>query len=554
MNPGSPRLAVFLGVFALSLGAFAQNSSSPQEGGVPRASEPLRTNTRLVVVDVVVTDGKGQPVGDLKAEDFTLLESGKTQTISGFSYQHSGGPSGTAHTAQLPPNVVSNAPQYKSNSLNVVLFDAVNGELPSQAYAKDQLAKFFSTATLDRPVAIFVLERQLKLLHDFTTDGAALKSAIEKYSPPAKTNVTESFDSRRTVFTTKGDYHTDVLSTETTLNQLNILAKMLAGYPGRKNLIWLSESFPLNLFPDSVLQAAMSAADVGGQTADGTGSHTAPVRADPNSFDRMLQPGDARDFAGMIKKVADALMNAQVAVYPVDAAGVGRNDRIASQQTMTDVASRTGGKAFVNTNNLSMSIGAGLDDGSTYYTLSYYPENKKWDGQFRPIEIKTGRADVKLRHRVGYYALDPEKLRQEASDKVAENLSRMLEFDAPAATAVLFQAGVVPPSDKTKNKLLVNFAIDPHSIAFERTGDGMEHARIVCTVWAYGKNKEKPNMSEADVTKADLKPDVYQQVMKQYFPCSRTLELKPGAYTLKLGVLDRTTNLIGTTVTTVTVQ
>jgi VWFA-related protein len=546
---------MLIGVLALSLSAFAQNSSSPQESGALRASEPLRTNTRLVTVDVVVTDSKGHAVGDLKAEDFTLLESGKPQTISGFSYQHPGAASATVRTVQLPPNVVSNAPQYKSNSLNVVLFDVVNGELPSQAYAKDQLVKFFSTtATLDRPVAIFVLERQLKLLHDFTTDGAALKSALEKYSPPAKTNVTESFDSRRTPFATKGDYHTDVLSIETTLNQMNILAKMLAGYPGRKNLIWLSESFPLNLFPDSVLQAAMSAADVGGQTADGTGSHTAPVRADPNAFDRMLQPGDARDFAGMIKKVADALMNAQVAVYPVDAAGVGRNDRIASQQTMTNVASRTGGKAFVNTNNLTLSIGAGLDDGSTYYTLSYYPSNRNWDGQFRPIEIKTGRADVKLRHRVGYYALDPEKLRKEASDKVAENLSRMLEFDAPAATAVLFQAGVVPPSDKTKNKLLVNFAIDPNSIAFERTSDGMEHARIVCTVWAYGKNKEKPSMSESDITKADLKPDVYQQVMKQYFPCSRTLELRPGAYTLKLGVLDRTTNLIGTTVTTVTVQ
>jgi hypothetical protein len=268
----------------------------------------------------------------------------------------------------------------------------------------------------------------------------------------------------------------------------------------------------------------------------------------------MVQTGNAQDFASMVKKVADALMNAQVAVYPIDAAGVGRNDRIASQHTMKDVASRTGGQVFLNTNNLVMSIGSSFDDGAAYYTLSYYPDNKMWDGQFRPIEIKTSRSGVKLRHRIGYYALDPEKLRQEASDKVAENLSRMLEFDAPAATAVLFQAGVVPPSDKTKNKLLVNFAIDPHSIAFERTSDGMEHARIVCTVWAYGKNKEKPNMSESDITKADLKPDVYQQVMKQYFPCSRTLELKPGAYTLKLGVLDRTTNLIGTTVTTVTVQ
>jgi VWFA-related protein len=540
MNPGSPRLAVFLGVFALSLGAFAQNSSSPQEGGVLRASEPLRTNTRLVVVDVVVTDSKGQPVSDLKAEDFALLEGGKPQKISGFSFQGLGRTSTGTPAAKLPPNVISNAPQYKSNSLNVVLFDALNGELPSQAYARDQLAKFFSTATLDRPVAVFALESQLKLLHDFTTDGAALKSAIEKYSPPAKTNVTESFDSRRSAFSTKGDYHTDERSIETTLNELNTLARMLAGYPGRKNLIWLSESFPLNLFPDSVLRPAPTIADL-----------SSP---DPNAFDRMVQTAEAKDFAGAVKKVADALMNAQVAVYPVDAAGVGRNDRIASQQTMTDVASRTGGKAFVNTNNLTMSIGAGLDDGATYYTLSYYPSNRNWDGQFRPIEIKTGRADLKLRHRIGYYAMDPEKLRKEHSDKVAEDLSRMLEFDAPAATAVLFQAGVVPPSDKTKNKLLVNFAIDPHSIAFERTSDGMEHARIVCTVWAYGKNKEKPNMSEADVTKADLKPDVYQQVMKQYFPCSRTLELKPGAYTLKLGVLDRTTNLIGTTVTTVTVQ
>jgi VWFA-related protein len=541
-----------MGLSVVLANAQAQ-SSSPQESGVSRISEPLRTSTRLVVVDVVVTDSKGQAVSDLQAEDFAVLEAGQPQKISGFSYQHAGASAAVRHV-QLAPNVVSNAPQYKSNSLNVVLFDVVNGELASQAYAKDQLAKFFSTSTLDRPVAVFVLERQLRLLHDFTTDGAALKLAIDKYTPPARANTTESFDSRRTVFTTKGDYHTDPRGIEATLTQLNTLAKMLAGYPGRKNLIWLSESFPVVLFPDSVLQPAMSAADIGGQTADGTFATAAPLRADPSSFDRMVQSQDFKDYAGLVKKVADALMNAQVAVYPVDAAGVGRNDHLAAQQTMTDVASRTGGKAFVNTNNLTASIGAGLDDGSSYYTLSYYPDNKKWDGQFRPIQIKASRDGVKLRHRVGYYALDPEKLRKEDSDKVAENLSRMLEFDAPAATAVLFQAGVVPPSAATKNKLLVNFAIDPHSIAFERSSDGMEHARVVCTVWAYGKNKEKPDMADADTTKADLKPDVYQQVMKQYFPCSRTLELKAGTYTLKLGVLDRTTNLIGTTVTTVTVQ
>jgi VWFA-related protein len=541
-------LVILTGSLAVPLSAYAQNSPSPQKGDTPRISETLRTNTRLVAVDVVVTDSKNQPVSDLKAEDFTMLEAGTPQKISGFTFQHPGDRR-VAAAKQLPPNVVTNAPQYASTSLNVILFDAVNGEFVSQAYAKDQLVKFFGGATLDRPVAVFAMESQLKILHDFTSDAAALKTVIEKYNPPTKTNATESFESRQSAFPTKGDYHTDNRSIETTLNELSTLAKMLSSYPGRKNLIWLSESFPLDLFPDQVIQTSMMGVDL-------KSSEASPISqgGGPSTLEVMRDSAAFNNYAGMVKKVADALMNAQVAVYPVDAAGVGKNDHLASQHTMNDMASRTGGKVFLNSNNLTMSIGASLDDGSTYYTLSYYPDNKTWDGQFRAIQIKTNRGDVKLRHRIGYYALDPEKLRKEDSDKVAENFSRMLEFDAPAATAVLFQAGVVPPSDKTKNKLLVNFAVDPHSIAFERTSDGIEHAKIVCTVWAYGKNKEKPNMSEADTTSANLKPDVYEQVMKQYFPCSRALELKPGTYALKLGVLDKTTNQIGTTVTTVTVQ
>ncbi len=365
---------VLLAWCAISMAGDSQTSRSP---------ETLRTTTRLVVVDVVATDSKGQAVNDLKAEDFTVLESGQPQKVSGFSFQHPGESRPLTPARQLPPNVVSNAPQYASPVLNVLLFDSVNGELTSQAYAKDQLAKFFGGATLDRPVAVFALESQLRLLHDFTMDPAALRSAMEKYSPPAKTNVTESFDSRRSPFTTKGDYHTDNRGIETTLNELNALAKMLAGYPGRKNLIWLSESFPLVLFPDSVLRPAMSAADVGGQTADGTFSSSAPSRADPNAFDRMVQQANSNDYAGLVKKVADALMNAQVAVYPVDAAGVGKNDHLAAQHTMADMASRTGGKVFLNSNNLAMSVGASLEDGATYYTLSYYPRGKAQKRRFR---------------------------------------------------------------------------------------------------------------------------------------------------------------------------
>jgi hypothetical protein len=61
-------------------------------------------------------------------------------------------------------------------------------------------------------------------------------------------------------------------------------------------------------------------------------------------------------------------------------------------------------------------------------------------------------------------------------------------------------------------------------------------------------------MSRGDTSKADLKPEVYEQLMKQYYPCKQELDLKPGSYTLRLGVLDRNSNLIGTASASVTVQ
>ena len=503
-----------------------------------QSPETLKTNTRLVVVDVVATDSHGQPVTDLTRDDFTMLEQGQSQRVSHFSFQHPGA-APPAAVRSLPPNVVTNAPKFSSTSLNVILFDSVNGDFASQAYARDQLVKFFSSAQLDRPVAIFALESRLRLLHDFTTDAGSLRAAVEGYKFPASTAPTDSIESRASAFTTYGDFHTNDQTIETTLNQLNALAKILAGYPGRKNLIWLSESFPIVLFPEQIIASAP-------ESLRGADGHNGggPVLNGAPSFMRMVESGASKDYAALVMKVADAMMAAQVAVYPVDAAGVGRNDHLASQHTANDMADRTGGKAFHNTNDLITSMRSSIDDGSTYYTLEYYPDNKKWDGQFRVIQVKTDRPGVTLRYRQGYYAVDPQKAAKDENDKVAEDLSRALELDTPAYTAVHFQAGVVPSS--AAHKVLVNFAIDPRSVSFERTGDGLEHARVSCTVWAYARGKDKPVMSNGDTVKADLTPDVYQQMMRAYFPCKRELELKPGNYTLRLAVIDRSTNFMGT--------
>jgi len=213
-------------VLFLSSGLLLSQSSSQSD--VYQSQARLKTSTRLVVVDVVATDSKGDPVPNLTADDFTVLENGVPQKISNFSFQHSGQVT-PAIMPQLPANVVTNAPPFASGVLDVILFASVNGEFSAQAYAKDQLVKFFSTAKLERPVALFAMESRIRMLHDFTTDAAALKTAIEKYRQTAQGGNTESFESRESPFATKGDYHTSERNIETTLNQLNALAKVRAG-------------------------------------------------------------------------------------------------------------------------------------------------------------------------------------------------------------------------------------------------------------------------------------------------------------------------------------
>jgi hypothetical protein len=112
---------------------------------------------------------------------------------------------------------------------------------------------------------------------------------------------------------------------------------------------------------------------------------------------------------------------------------------------------------------------------------------------------------------------------------------------------------VTPPSGKN-NKMLVTFHVDPKTLTFDHKDDGHESTKLSCTVWAYGKDKNKPFMSKADTVTANLSREEYQLMMKQqFFPCKGELELKAGSYQLRLGVLDRTSNRMGTASATVMV-
>ena len=537
--------------------AFSQTGQSPAV---------LKSNTRLVVVDVVVADSKGAPITDLKQEDFTVLEDARQQRIGAFSFQQSERAVADDNHA-LAPGVVSNRPRFRSTSLNVILVDSLNGEFASHAYALERLIKFLESGPAVQPTAIYVLEKELRLLHDFSTDTKSLKDALAGYRPQGSDRVSTVYMSA-SPFASKGNYHTDENSVELTLRALDSLARTLAAYPGRKNLIWLSEAFPVNLMIDGVpgastdptsllsLHAAPATGNLNPEGAMKEQVHNesliAPMLA--NSPDSVPANAGRSNYMKDIARVSDALMDAHVALYPIDAAGIGQANHIATQQNLRDMADRTGGRAFYNRNDLDVGIRSSIDDGSTYYTLAYYPENKTWDGRFRTIAVKMTRPGVTLRYRFGYYAINPEANTKRKTSDLSDELGEALGPHAPAFTGLLFQARVLPPADRTQ-KVTVHFAIDPHTISFDHKEDGLEHASVSCAVAVYNEkgSPAKGVKPEIKTMAGALNPDQYRKMMQDYFPCSIALALPPGKYSLRLGAVDVNSRLIGTTTASVVV-
>ena len=207
------------------------------------------------MVDVVTVDSKGEPVPGLKADDFTILEDGKPQKISGFSFQRANGASlspSTVHGA----NVFTNTPQYKdANCLNVILLDTLNADLGGKVSAKDHLLKYLGSGPAIQPTALFALDTKLTMLSDFTTDSKMLKAVLEEFKPHSANKVLDVYTAA-SPFEMKGAL-TSERSQETTVEALETLARALSGYPGRKNLLWLSQAFPINFFPEIVHDDAM---------------------------------------------------------------------------------------------------------------------------------------------------------------------------------------------------------------------------------------------------------------------------------------------------------
>ncbi len=421
-----------LGAVLVCVGVFESQVNSAQE---PAGEKVLKSESPLVVLDVVVTDKKVQPVHGLKSSDFTVFEKDEKMTLQSFEeYRVDQAPPPAPPPAEqaLVPNVFTNIPDTRSDGpLNVLLMDALNTAMADQMYVREQMLEYVKKVPQGTRIAIFGLSNRLYMLQNFTTDPAILKADVqmfraEKVSLPGGADMgtigTHGLFEKNLAF--RGAY---------TRAAVENLARYLSGLPGRKNLIWFAGSFPL------------------GAMSDG---------------DRENRFGAMANFADDEKWIANLLTRDRVAVYPIDARGLFSNpewsaavgtppgpnsevnflaQRADNKITMNMLAERTGGKAFYDTNGLKEAVQDAINHGSNYYTLAYAPTNRKWDGRYRSIRVTVAESGVRLFYRQGYFAYDPNAPRPHGAQTLPMSVmdSAML-LGEPNPTQIPFMAKVVP--------------------------------------------------------------------------------------------------------------
>ena len=524
-RPLNGLLGPLISALLTSLLVAQQKPSSTQADSVPT----FRSQTRVVLVDVIVSDAKGQFVPSLKAEDFTVKEDGKQQRVSGFNLHRYEAPR-SLPPLQLPPNQYTNFSQQEpGGAVTILLLDVLNTPQLEQIYARKAMVNFLRRLPPGQRVGLYVLSEHPRLVQGFTSSSDVLIAAGNSLGPdvsprgPAATKtlagpITEALSESFGESLSPGDslgprdrgvaLFTAMTSdnrVHLTLATLNALARAVSGYSGRKNLIWLSGNFPLRLDEEFVTN-----------NRAGLGGHFLP---------------DVRETAAL-------LAASQVAVYPVDVKGLG----VASDTfAMEDLARETGGRSFSGTNAVDDALLRGLKEGSDYYTLAYSPENRDWRGQYRKLDVKVALKGVKLTFRRGYYALEEKPF---TGDEAARALATAMQPLVPVSTMLLVKAQVLPPDSEHKT-VRIDYAVDSHDISFTDAADQKKHASVDFMSVARDGDFKSAGYA-TDTIEADFLPEVYKQIMQIGFPAHQELELKAGTYTLRLGVIDRGSQKIGT--------
>jgi len=510
----------------------AQEPQAPVQGGTR-----VRVSTEIVLVNVVARDKHGNLIKDLKREDFTVYEDGKKQGLASFDFEKvdemaMAGAAGTTVTGTADKGGLLNSKVQKSldardRRLMLMFFDFSAMEPDDIDRAVDAGKKYVQAKMQPADmVALMSLATNLHLDLDFTDDKEKILATLSSYNNSEGQGFENGLEgSSAGAAESSGSYTPDdtdynTFSADRKLLALESVMQAMGKIPQKKSLIYFSNGITQSgVDNQSALREATAAA----------------VRANVSIY-----PVDVRGLSSFPPggQAQAASLHGQSA-YTGASVLNDLNGNDASQETLYTLAADTGGKAFMDTNDLSGVFSVVQKDTSAYYVLGYTSTNHLKDGRYRRLKVQLNRPDVKLEYRAGYYA-DRDYLHMRSTDR-EEQLEDELAEELSQTDVAVYAGVAYFRQDDSHYYLAVSLVIPGSQIPFVQAKD-KDNATIdiIGQVLESGK---LPVGRLRDTVK--LAVDSAQQVRRKNVQYNTGFVLAPGNYHLKFVVRENSTGRMG---------
>jgi len=507
-----------------------------------QAGYTFKAQTELVLVNVTVRDKKGNPVRDLKPEDFTVLEDNKPQKVATFDIEN------TENTPQVPlqqanllsapakktrasandaPTASAQESAIKDRRLIILFFDLSSMQPDeierSSNAAQDYLSKQMQPADL---VSIVSLGNTITVNQDFTSDRDKLKAVLQSFNAGAgagfelgSTGTTEGTADTAQSFTVD-DTEYNIFNTDRRLQALRAVAEQVANVPQKKSLIYFSSGMQrTGIENQSQLRAAINSAVLANLSI-----YTMDIRGL-----QALPPGGEAQSASLRGTSAYSGRSQMNAL----------DSNFQTQETLVTLAADTGGKAFLDSNDFGRVFKGVQDDTSMYYLLGYHSTNTAKDGKYRRITVKVNRPDVKVDFRRGYYA--EADFRHSDKDNRERQLQEELTSELPSTDLPVYLAtGYFRVADN-KYYVPLSLIVPGSEIPFSRNRD---QDKATLDILGLVTDEKKFPVGEIRET-VKLAVNASSEVQHKNVQYDTGLTLAPGKYHLKVVVRENEAGRMG---------
>ena len=522
----------------------------------PARSPVFRGGTELVLVNVVARDKSGAFVRGLTKDDFVVLEDGKPQSIERAEFEQldrlpaEQNDAVPVERSETPPAAQSAAapgaseasassaarsaaPQKASGAsfhdrrLVVLFFDLSSMQPEEVARAVSAARTYVSQLTASDLVSVVSLSATWRVLQDFTNDRESLDRVIGRLDPngglgfeEGSTGDADGTADNGAAFT-PDETEVNIFNTDRRLEALRALADALGNIDERKSVVYFSSGMSQTGLENRVqIRAVVDHA---------VRANVAIYAADARGLQAMVPGGEAQmaSVRGNQAFTGQSMSN--------------QYDRMAgSQDTLTTLSEDTGGRAFLDSNDLGRVFKRVVEDTSVYYVLGYSSTNTMKDGKYRHITVQVKRPGVSLEYRAGYYA--PRDFAHSKREDREQQLMDALQADLSPTDLHVYVAAAYLRKADTRFYVPVSVVVPGSDVPFSRAAT--EDRATLDVLGVVLDEGRRPVGRIRDTVK--LRLEGTSEVRRKTIQYQTAFELPPGTYRLRVAVRENEGGAIGT--------